>query len=322
MNVTLRQLRVFASVARHLSFVRAAEELSLTPPAVSMQIKELESQVGLPLFDRTSRNVSLTTVGEYLLVHARRVLAVMRDAEDMVARFRGLQEGPLDIAMVSTAKYFLPRMLALFRQEHPGVEVRLQVAANREQIVSLLQQGAVELAVMGRPPAEWPTRAEPFAMHPHVLVTAPEHRFAHSEHVPAAALANEAFIVREAGSGTRAVFDEYMRAHRLAPRMAMQMSSNEAIKQAVMAGMGVTFLSAHTVSRELQSGALCILDVQGFPLMLNWYVVHRRTKRLPPVAQAFKNFLLADGADLIAQALGEKKKPPRAAGSTSARRPR
>src|SRR5574341_2388799 len=140
-NVTLRQLRVFASVARHLHFARAAEELALTPPAVSMQIKELESQVGLPLFDRTSRSVSLTTVGEYVLAYARRVLAVMRDAEDMVARFRGLQSGPLDVGMVSTAEYFVPRLLALFRAEHPCVDVRLRVGNNREQIVALMQQG-------------------------------------------------------------------------------------------------------------------------------------------------------------------------------------
>ena len=170
-NVSLRQLRVFASVAKHLSFARAAEELNLSPPAVSMQIKELEVEVGLPLFDRTSRKVSLTTVGEYLLAYTRRVLAAMRDAEDVVARFRGLKTGVLDVGMVSTAKYFVPRMLAQFRDEHPGVEIRLQVCNNRDEVVTLMQQGGVELAIMGRPPQSWPTRAEPFAMHPHVLVT-------------------------------------------------------------------------------------------------------------------------------------------------------
>ena len=170
-NVTLRQLRVFASVARHLSFIRAAEELKLTAPAVSMQIKELEAEVGLPLFDRTSRQVSLTTVGEYMLAHTQRVLSAMRDAGDLVARFRGLKTGPLDVGMVSTANYFLPRLLAQFREEHPGIEIRLQVANNRDQIVTLMQQGDIELAIMGRPPQGWPTRAEPFAMHPHVLVT-------------------------------------------------------------------------------------------------------------------------------------------------------
>ena len=143
-----------------------------------MQIKEREIEVGLPLFDRSSRKVSLTTVGEYVLAHTRRVLSAVRDAEDMVARFRGLQTGVLDVGMVSTAKYFGPRMLALFRDEHPGTEIRLQVSNNREQVVSLMQQGSVELAIMGRPPKEWPTRAEPFAMHPHVLVTSTDHPFA------------------------------------------------------------------------------------------------------------------------------------------------
>ncbi|HUN69357.1 MAG TPA: LysR substrate-binding domain-containing protein, partial [Burkholderiales bacterium] len=243
-NVTLRQLRVLTSVARHLSFVRAAEELHLTPPAVSMQIKELESEVGLPLFDRSPRSVSLTMVGEYVLAHTQRVLAAMRDTEDMVARFRGLKTGPLDVAMVSTAKYFLPRLLAKFRDEHPGIEIRLQVCNNRDEIVRLMQEGAVELAIMGRPPKGWPTRAEPFAMHPHVLVTAVDHRFVHfEEEVPAAALSGESFIVREPGSGTRAALDEYLHAHHVTTRVAMQMSSNEAIKQAVMSGMGVALLS-------------------------------------------------------------------------------
>ncbi|MGH8832044.1 MAG: LysR substrate-binding domain-containing protein, partial [Polaromonas sp.] len=273
-NVTLRQLRVFASVARHLSFVRAAEELSLTPPAVSMQIKELEEQVGLPLFDRSSRSVSLTTVGEYVLAHARRVLAVMRDAEDMVARFRGLQGGALDVAMVSTAEYFLPRMLAQFRGEHPGIEIRLRVGNNRDQVVALMQQGEVELAIMGRPPREWATRAEPFALHPHVLVTSVDHPFARMEHVPAQALTGEGFIMREHGSGTRAALDEYMHAHHITPRVVMQMSSNEAIKQAVMAGMGVSLLSLHTIGLELDHGLIAAPEVEGLPVMRRWHVVN------------------------------------------------
>src|ERR1700721_2006267 len=244
-NATLRQLRVFASVARHLSFIRAAEELKLTAPAVSMQIKELEIEVGLPLFDRTSRQVSLTMVGEYMLAHTRRVLSAMREAEDLVARFRGLQTGPLDVGMVSTAKYFLPRLLAQFRQEQPGIEIRLQVTNNREQIVTLMQQGDIELAIMGRPPEGWPTRAEPFAMHPHVLVTSIDHRFPRMEVVPARALAEEGFIVREPRSGTRAAFDEYMRTHQVAPHVVMQMSSNEGTKQAARPGRAIPLCSLH-----------------------------------------------------------------------------
>ncbi|MGH6638440.1 MAG: LysR substrate-binding domain-containing protein [Polaromonas sp.] len=300
-NVTLRQLRVFASVARHLSFVRAAEELSLTPPAVSMQIKELEEQVGLPLFDRSSRSVSLTTVGEYVLAHARRVLAVMRDAEDMVARFRGLQGGALDVAMVSTAEYFLPRLLALFRGEHPGIEIRLQVGNNRDQVVALMQQGEVELAIMGRPPREWATRAEPFALHPHVLVTSVDHPFARMEHVPAQALTGEGFIMREPGSGTRAALDEYMQAHHITPRVVMQMSSNEAIKQAVMAGMGVSLLSLHTIGLELDHGLIAAPEVEGLPVMRRWHVVNNLAKTLSPAAEAFRYFILERGEAFLAE---------------------
>jgi DNA-binding transcriptional LysR family regulator len=300
-NVTLRQLRAFASVARHLSFARAAEELHLTPPAISMQVKELEEQVGLPLFDRSGRSVSLTTVGEYVLAHAKRVLAVMKDAEDMVARFRGLQGGVLDIGMVSTAKYFLPRLLALFRAEHPDVEVRLHVGNNREQLVRLMQNHDVELAVMGRPPKEMATRAEPFAMHPHVLVTAVDHPFTRMELVPANLLAREGFIVREQGSGTRAALDEYMEEHHLGTHVVMEMASNEAIKQAVMAGMGVSLLSLHTIGLELEHGLIAAPDVEGLPLMRRWHVVHNLAKTLSPAAEAFRYFILERGEAFLAE---------------------
>lgn len=299
-NVTLRQLRVFAAVARHQSFARAADELHLTPPAISMQIKELETEVGLPVFDRTSRKVTLTMVGEYLLTHTRKILASMRDAEDLVARFRGLRTGSLDVGMVSTAKYFLPRLLAQFRDDHPGIEIRLQVCDNREQIVSLLQQGAVELAVMGRPPKGYPTRAEPFALHPHVLVTAVNHPFTRLEEVPAVALADEGFIVREPGSGTRAALDEYMHAHHLSPRVAMQMSSNEAIKQAVMVGMGIALLSLHTVGLELEHGLIATPHVEGLPVMRRWHVVNNLAKTLSPAAESFRYFMLERGEAFLA----------------------
>ena len=300
-NVTFRQLRVFASVARHLSFIRAAEELKITAPAVSMQIKEFETEIGLPVFDRTSRQVSLTMVGEYMLSHTRRVLGAMRDAEDLVARFRGLQTGALDVGMVSTAEYFLPRLLAQFRREHPGIEIRLQVANNREQIVMLMQQGDIELAIMGRPPQGWPTRAEPFAMHPHVLVTSIDHPFTRMEMVPASALAQEGFIVREPRSGTRAALDEYMHSHQLTPRVAMQMSSNEAIKQAVMAGMGVSLLSLHTVGLELNHRLIAAPETEGLPVMRRWHVVHNAAKTLSPAAEAFRYFILERGEAFLAK---------------------
>jgi DNA-binding transcriptional LysR family regulator len=300
-NATLRQLRVFACVAKHLSFIRAAEELNLTAPAVSMQIKELEVAVGLPVFDRTSRQVSLTMVGEYVLAHSRRVLSAMRDAEDLVARFRGLQQGPLDVGMVSTAEYFLPQLLAQFHHEHPGIVIHLQVANNRDQIVALMQEGQIELAIMGRPPQTWPTRAEPFAMHPHVLVTSIDHPFARMEAVPAKALVEEGFIVREPNSGTRAALDEFMRTYHMAPRIIMQMSSNEAIKQAVMAGMGISLLSRHTLGLELEHGLIATPETEGLPVMRRWHVVNNLAKTLSPAAEAFRYFILERGEAFLAK---------------------
>jgi DNA-binding transcriptional LysR family regulator len=253
-NATLRQLRVFAAAARHQSFVKAAEELHLTPPAVSMQIRDLEEQVGLPLFDRSGRQVALTVTGEYLLVYVRKVLATLKDAEDAIARFRGLETGRVSIGMVSTAKYFVPRLLAQFRQEHPAIEVKLAVGGNREQLVALLRANEVDLAIMGRPPRELATRAEPFAVHPHAVVAAPDHPLMRIGHAPASLLANYEFIIRETGSGTRAAMEKYFADHRLQPRVAMEMASNETIKQAVMAGMGVSFLSLHTIGLERRAG--------------------------------------------------------------------
>ena len=303
-GVTLRQLRVFSAVARHMSFGKAAEELHLTPPAVSMQIKELEGQVGLPLFDRGGRTVALTVTGEYLLVYVRKILATLKDAEDAVARLSGLQTGRLTIGMVSTAKYFVPRLMARFRAEHPGIEVRLAIGGNREQLVALLQANEVDLAIMGRPPRELATRAEPFASHPHVIVTPPDHPLVKAGHAPAAALADYEFLIREEGSGTRAAMEKFFADHRLAPRVAMEMTSNETIKQAVMAGMGVSFLSLHTIGLERRAGLLAVPDIEGLPVLKRWYVVNNLSKTLSPAAEAFRYFILEEGERFLAREYG------------------
>jgi LysR family transcriptional regulator, low CO2-responsive transcriptional regulator len=303
-GVTLRQLRVFSAVARHLSFGKAADELHLTPPAISMQIKELEEQVGLPLFDRGGRNVALTVTGEYLLVYVRKILATLKDAEDAVARLSGLQTGRLTIGMVSTAKYFVPRLMARFRAEHPGIEVRLAIGGNREQLVALLQANEVDLAIMGRPPRELATRAEPFAVHPHVIVTPPDHPLVKAGHAPAAALADYEFLIREEGSGTRAAMEKFFADHRLAPRVAMEMTSNETIKQAVMAGMGISFLSLHTIGLELKAGLIAVPDIEGLPLAKRWYIVNTLAKTLSPAAEAFRYFMLEEAERYLAQEYG------------------
>jgi len=294
-NVTFRQLRVFTEVARQLSFARAAEALHLSPPAVTMQIKELEAQIGLPLFERSGRAVSLSTTGEYYLVYAKRLLATLKDAEDAMARFRRLETGLLTIGLVSTAKYFVPRLLARFRQEHPGVDVRLQVSQNREQLLALLHANECDLAVMGRPPKEMATRAEPFAPHPLVFVAPPDHPLLRLGHPPAEALAPYPFIVREQGSGTRSAMDAFFREHRVEPRLQMELASNETIKQSVMAGMGLSFLSLHTVGLELRTGLLAWLEVEGTPVLRSWNLVHPLSKLLSPAAEAFRYFVLEEG---------------------------
>jgi LysR family transcriptional regulator, low CO2-responsive transcriptional regulator len=303
-NATFRQLRVFNEVARQLSFAKAARALHLTPPAVTMQVKELEAQVGLPLFDRAGRSVSLTTTGEYMLVYARRLLATLKDAEDAAARLRQADAGTLAIGMVSTAKYFLPRLLAQFRQEHPHVEIRL-AEGNRESLVRLLQANEVDVAVMGRPPRELATRAEPFAAHPHVFVAAPDHPLArHEGELDVESLRPHDFIVREEGSGTRAALEQFLRDARIEPRVAMEMSSNETIKQAVIAGMGVSFLSLHTLELELQHGLVALLEVRGAPVLRAWNVVHTQSKVLSPAAEAFRYFMLERGEAYLASRFG------------------
>ncbi|MEO8279736.1 MAG: LysR family transcriptional regulator [Ideonella sp.] len=293
-NVTLRQLRVFLEVAKHLSFARAAQTLHLTPPAVTMQIKELESAIDLSLFDRQGRKVTLTTAGEYFHVYARRMLVTMKDAEDAMARFRRVETGVLNIGLVSTAKYFIPRLLARFHQQHPGIEVKLQVTGNREQLLTLLHAKEADLAVMGRPPKELETRSEAFAAHPLVFVCAPDHPLLALGQPPLSALENHPMLVREPESGTRRALDDLLREHQIRPRIAMEMSSNETIKQAVMAGMGIGFLSLHTLGLELTHGLLRLLEVQGTPIMKTWFMVHLPSKLLSPAAEAFRYFIIEE----------------------------
>jgi DNA-binding transcriptional LysR family regulator len=312
-NITFRQVRVFTEVARRLSFVRAAEALHLTPPAVTMQVKELEAAVGLPLFDRRGRSISLTTTGEYFLVYARRLVSTLKDAEDAMARFKRVETGVLNIGLVSTAKYFVPPLLARFHEEHAGVEARLSVAGSRERLVELLHAGEVDLAIMGRPPKELATRAEPFAAHPLVFVGPPRHALARAEQASVEALSRETFIVREPGSGTRKAMDDFFRAHHVAVPIAMEMSSNETIKQAVMAGMGLSFLSLHTIGLELTHGLIARLEVEGTPIMRTWNLVHLPSKLLSPAAEAFRYFVLEQGEKQLAKHDAPLLSPPRRA---------
>ena len=304
-HVTLRQLKVFESVARHLSFSRAAEELHLTQPAVSMQVKQLEEQAGLPLTEMVGKKVYLTEAGEEVARQARRIAQQLREANEALDALKGVRSGRLAIGVISTAKYFAPHLLAEFRRRKPGVELDLRVH-NRETIVRLLAENEIDLAIMGQPPQDFATIAEGFADHPLVIVAAPDHPLAEKKKIAPALLNDETFLIREPGSGTRATMERFFADVGIAPPHRMEMVGNETIKQAVMAGLGLAFISAHTVSLECEVGRLVKLPVAGTPIVRRWFVVHRAEKELLPMAETFRTFLLAEAPGLMAERLLKK----------------
>ncbi len=302
-DVTVRQLQIFGAVARHLSVSRAAEELHLTQPAISMQVKQLEHLAGLPLFERFGRGVQLTQAGQEMAGYAQRVVRLLQDAEEAFAALRGLHAGRVAIAVVSTAKYFAPKLLAMFKKRHADVELRLDVE-NRDAVVQQLVDNAVDLAIMGTPPKHLETTAFAFARHPLVIIASPEHPLAGKRKVPVQALEKETFLVREAGSGTRAAMERFFAQHHVKPAATTEISSNETIKQAVMAGMGLGYISQHAIGLELQVAQLALVHVEGLPVMRQWNVVHRTEKRLSPAAEAFKRFVLDEGSAFLKEWAG------------------
>jgi DNA-binding transcriptional LysR family regulator len=312
-NATLRQLKVFEAVARHLSFSRAAEELHLTQPAVSIQVKQLEGHVGLPLFEQLGKKIFLTLAGQEMLRHSRAIIQQFREAEEALAALKGIRGGRLNIAVISAGDYFFPRLLAEFCRRHEGVKVELSVN-NREEVLRQIAENTTDLAIMLRPPDTDDMVMVPFAPQPQVIVAAPGHPLASRRRIPLKLLASEPFIVRERGSDTRHSMEEVFAEHRFKPRITMEIRSFETIKQAVMAGMGVSFLSTYTIGLELQLGRLTTLDVEGFPVIRNWHVVHHKAKRLPPVALSFKEFLLKEGAAFLARMVPFRPQPKRGSG--------
>ncbi|MGA2343413.1 MAG: LysR substrate-binding domain-containing protein [Steroidobacteraceae bacterium] len=297
-HVSLRQLKVFEAAATNRSFSQAAKILHLTQPGVSMHIKELETNAGLPLFERVGKRLFVTEAGQELLSRAREILRALKDADDALDGLKGLKRGRINLAVVSTAKYFVPQLLARFGKDFPELEVRLAVN-NRNSVIELLTANEVDLAIMGRSPHSLDTVAESFAENPHVIIAPPDHPLAKQRRIPVERAAALNFIVREPGSGTRLATQQFFEERKLACRVAMEMASNETIKQAVMAGMGVSFISRHTIDLELQTGRLAVLDVIGTPVMREWHVAHLAKKRLSPTATAFKQFVLTQGRELM-----------------------
>ena len=296
-HVTFRQLEVFESVARHHSYTRAAKELHLSQPAVSMQVKQLENTLGLSLFEHLGRRVYLTDVGEIMLHHSRRIAAEFHDAEQALEDIRNINGGRLRISVVTTVNYFATRLLAGFRRARPGVRITLNVT-NRESVIRLLEENTTDIVLMGQPPDALRLVAIPFMDNPLVLIAPPAHALVGRQQVQLDALREETFLFREPGSGTRAAMEHFLDSKEFTPSARIEMSSNEAIKQSVEAGLGLTIVSSHTVELELAAGRLAQLDIASFPIFTRWFVVHRKDKRLSPVMHSFIDYVVNATRDL------------------------
>ena len=297
-NYSLRQILSFLEIAREGSISRAAERIHLTQPAVSMQLRQLEDAFGVALTEPNGRNIRLTGAGRDFVDYAIKVRGALQDLEAAMAAHVGLEHGRLEIAVVSTAKYFVPMLLIRFGELHAGIEVTLKVD-NREKVVGLLARNEVDMVVMGRAPEGLDCRAKPFATNPLAVVAAPSHRLAKRRRMRFDAVSAEPFLVREEGSGTRAAMARLFAKHGATIKVKMELPSNETIKQAVMAGMGLGFLSLRTVRHELASGHLVVLNVPGLPVVGNWYLTYLESKKLSPAAKAFESFLSTQGAELV-----------------------
>jgi len=293
-HVTLRQLRTFTMALRSGSFASAAEALHITPPAVTVQMRQLEDIAGMPILERNSMGLTSTDAGREIATAAARIEVALSECDDALASLRGLHSGKVAIGVVSTAKYFAPQVLGAFARAHPDVEIRLEVG-NRATILGALEANTLDLALTGWPPGQLAVQKAAIGAHPHIIVARPDDPFANKRRVAPTALVKEIFLVRERGSGTRLLMERFFAEAGVAPRIGMEMGSNETIKQAVIAGLGIAFISAHTVAVELADRRLVALDVVGLPVMRTWFIVNLAKKRLLPPAAALRQFMIVEG---------------------------
>jgi LysR family transcriptional regulator, low CO2-responsive transcriptional regulator len=297
-RVTLKQLRVLAAVTHSGTMSAAADALAVTPPAVTLQLRLLEETFGLALVERTATGVRPTDAGREVLAAAERIDLALVECAEAIQALRGMEGGRVAVGVISTAKYFAPFALAAFKRQHPRIDLRVMVG-NREGMLAALEGFDLDLAITGRPPEHFEVERAVIGDHPHVIIAPPDHPLAGKGRVALADLAGEPFLLREAGSGTRTLVQSLMVAAGLDPTVGMEIGSNETIKQAVMAGMGIAFLSAHTVAAEVTDRRLAVLEVEGLPVVRQWFVVKRREKRLLPAAKALWDHLAAEGGRFL-----------------------
>ena len=299
---TLQQMRLFAAVAREKSITRAAETVNLTQPSVSMQVRALEEKVGTKLTEQVGKQIHLTAAGDIVHAACRDVLARIDEMQTDLENLRGEVAGPLNVAVVSSAKYFLPQLLGSFTRRYPTVEPRLQIT-NRANLLNRLNGNEDDLYVMGLIPREYPVIRRPFLENVIVVVARPDNPLAGAQNIPLERIAREPFIRREPGSGTRQAVQRLFEARDLTIETHIELDDSEAIKQGVISGLGIAFLSLHALRHELAAGELIVLDVEGFPLRRRWYAVHREGKHLSNAAQAFLDYLLNEGEAQVAHLL-------------------
>ena len=320
-NVTLKQLRMLCAAARGGSMATAAKECHVTPSAVTMQMHQLETFVGLPLIERNGRRFSLTAAGREVFAAAERIEAVLADCTAGLAGLKALASGRVTVGVVSTAKYFAPQMLAAFARAHPGIDMEL-IIGNREDTISEFETGRFDVAIMGRPPEGIEVKSAVIGDHPQVIIAPPDHPLAKQRSISPREIAKQTILMREIGSGTRLLAERFLARHGVEPRIGMEIGSNETIKQAVMAGLGIAFISAHTIAAEIGDGRLTILDVAGLPEIRQWFVAHPATKRMMPAASKLRDFLVAEGRRFLPNIKHGRRggKTPAARGKHSAKR--
>lgn len=290
-HATLHQLKVFEATARHGSFTRAAEELYLTQPTVSIQVKQLTKAVGLPLFEQIGKRLYLTEAGKKLLATCQEIFQGLEQFEMSVADLKGMKQGQLRIAVITTAKYFVPRLLGPFCNAYPGIDISLKVT-NHQNIQERMADNKDDLYIVSQPPTQPDLKTYPFLDNPLVVIAPKNHPLVNQADIPITALNDEPFIMREPGSGTRDAVQKLFTQADVNVKVRLELGSNEAIKQAIAGGLGISVLSQHTIISEGTGGEFAILDIQGFPIERQWYVGHLAGKHLSVVAESFLQYLL------------------------------